>query len=112
MIREQRSMGLTMRVGCDGAMQRAPHTGSGQYSAALLAALRALPEIAVILIVPDPIPNEPDALIARPPAVLRSARIRKVWWEQIGIRRAARAAVVDLVHIPYFAAPVRQTVPF
>ncbi len=102
---------MTMRVGFDGAMLRAPHTGSGQYSAALLSALRALPEIAVALLAPEPLPNEPDAVIVRPPAALRSPRVRKVWWEQIGVGRAARAVGADLVHMPYFAAPLRQHIP-
>src|SRR6266700_863296 len=102
----------TLRVGFDGAMLRAPHTGSGQYSAALIPALRALPEVAVTLLSPDSLPGEPDTVIAQPPATLQSARARKVWWEQIGVGRAARNARVDLVHMPYFAAPLRQHVPY
>ncbi len=102
---------MTLRVGFDGAMLRAPHTGSGQYSAALLAALRELSEIEVTLLSPTPLPTEPGAIIAPPPRVLASARARKVWWEQIGIGRAARRAGVAVVHIPYFAAPLRQAIP-
>lgn len=102
---------MTIRVGFDGAMLGAPHTGSGQYSVALIAALRVSPDIDLVLLAPEPISSEPEAVVAEPPRRLRSVRIRKVWWEQIGISRAARLANADLVHIPYFAAPVRQRIP-
>ncbi|MHB8644210.1 MAG: glycosyltransferase family 4 protein [Thermomicrobiales bacterium] len=102
---------MTLRVGFDGAMLRAPHTGSGQYSAALVAALRDLPEIEIVLLSPEPLPIEPDAIIAQPPRFLTRERARKVWWEQIGIGHAARQADVQVVHIPYFAAPLLQTIP-
>jgi glycosyltransferase involved in cell wall biosynthesis len=93
-------------------MLRAPHTGSGQYSAALIAALRALPETDVLLLSSESIASEPDAIVVQPPTALRSARARKVWWEQIGVGRAARAVGVDVVHLPYFAAPLRQHLPY
>jgi len=102
---------VTLRVGFDGAMLSAPHTGSGQYSAALLAALRGLSEIEMMLLSPAPLAAEPGAVVIAPPRWLRSGRVRKVWWEQVGIRRAARRAGVAVVHIPYFAAPLRQAIP-
>jgi len=102
----------TLRVGFDGAMLRAPHTGSGQYSAALIAALRALLDIEVIVLSPSPLPSEPDAVVIPPPLLPSTERVRKVWWEQSGISKAARVAGVDLVHVPYFAAPLRQAIPF
>ena len=92
-------------------MLRAPHTGSGQYSAALIAALRELAEIEITLLSPASLPAEPDAVVVPPPRLLRSERVQKVWWEQIGIGRAARRAGIGVVHIPYFAAPIRQAVP-
>ncbi len=102
---------MTLRVGFDGAMLRTPHTGSGQYSAALIGALRELPEIEMVLLSPAPLPHEPGVVVVPPPRVLTSERGRKVWWEQIGIGRAARQAGVGVVHIPYFAAPLRQAIP-
>jgi hypothetical protein len=103
---------VTMRVGFDAAMLRAPHTGSGQYSVALIAALRDLAEIEITLLSPAPLPVEPDARVVPPPRYLTGERLRKVWWEQIGIGRAARQAGVAVVHIPYFAAPLRQAIPY
>jgi len=102
---------VTLRVGFDGAMLRAPYTGSGQYSAALIGALRELPEIEMVLLSPAPLPNEPGAMVVPPPRILTNERGRKVWWEQIGIGRAARQEGVGIVHIPYFAAPLRQAIP-
>ncbi len=34
-----------------------------------------------------------------------------MWWEQTGVVLATRRADVDLVHIPYFSAPLHQAVP-
>src|SRR5437762_51144 len=101
----------TLRVGFDGAMLRAPHTGSGQYSAALIASLRTMPDIELMILSPSPLPSEPDAIVVSPPRLARTDRVRKVWWEQRGLGEAARAAGVDLVHLPYFAAPLRQRLP-
>ncbi|MCA1667630.1 MAG: glycosyltransferase, partial [Thermomicrobia bacterium] len=102
---------MTLRVGFDGAMLRAPHTGSGQYSAALITALRELSDLTITVLSPVPLPTEPEAVVVSPPRVLTSVRLRKVWWEQVGIRRAARRADVQIVHLPYFAAPLRQAIP-
>jgi len=103
---------VTLCVGFDGAMLRTPYTGSGQYSAALIGALRALPEIKIVLLSPAPLPNEPGAVVVPPPRFLKSERGRKVWWEQIGIGHAARQTGVGVVHIPYFAAPLHQAIPY
>ena len=103
---------LVVRVGFDGAMYHAPHTGSGQYSRALVSALRALSGIALTILTPEPMPGTPQTVCLPPPAALRSPRARKVWWEQVGLARAARIAGADIVHVPYFAAPVRQSRPY
>ncbi|MGI8855373.1 MAG: glycosyltransferase family 4 protein [Thermomicrobiales bacterium] len=102
---------MTVRVGFDGAMLRAPHTGSGQYSAALIDALRALPDLDLTILAPAPLTSEPDAVVVSPPRICAAERLRKVWWEQRGVGRAARQAGVDVLHMPYFAAPLRQGIP-
>lgn len=102
---------MTVRVGFDGSMLRAPHTGSGQYSAALVAALRALPDLRLTILSPASLPTEPGAVVVPPPRLCATERLRKVWWEQRGVGAAAKRAGVDLVHIPYFAAPLRREIP-
>jgi glycosyltransferase involved in cell wall biosynthesis len=37
--------------------------------------------------------------------------LRKLWFEQVAMPRAARALSPDLVHYPYFAAPARSPAP-
>lgn len=49
-------------------------------------------------------------MVALPPK-FPGGRARKMWWEQTGVVLATRRADVDLVHIPYFSAPLRQSVP-
>jgi glycosyltransferase involved in cell wall biosynthesis len=39
-------------------------------------------------------------------------RARKLWWEQVGLPRAVRAWDLDLVHVPYFAAPAVKSLPY
>lgn len=101
----------TIRVGFDGAMLRNPHTGSGQYSTALLSAFAVLPGIDVTVLAPAYLAGRPDAVVVPPPRVLRGERMRKVWWEQVGVRVAARRAHVQLIHTPYFAPPLIRHLP-
>ncbi len=100
-----------MQIGFNGEMLRAPHTGSGQYSVALLAAFAAFPSVRVRVLSPVPLAGCPGAVVVAPPAFVRGERARKVWWEQIGLEIAARRARADLVHTPYFAAPVAGRLP-
>jgi glycosyltransferase involved in cell wall biosynthesis len=92
-------------------MLRAPHTGSGLYSRALIDALRALPDLDLMILSPVSLSPEPNAIIVPPPRACATERLRKVWWEQRGVGMAAKRARVDLVHIPYFAAPLRREIP-
>ena len=50
-------------------------------------------------------------LVAVAPPVLGHRQAAKVWFEQIGFPRAARAGRVDLVHVPYFGPPYRSPRP-
>ncbi len=81
-----------MRVSLNGALLAEPHTGSGQYTAHLVAHLR-----------------EVDLHIATPPGPL--SNVGKLWWEQQAWPRAARRAGADVLHSPYFAIPVRRRLP-
>ncbi len=40
-----------------------------------------------------------------------ASRLGKVWWEQIGVPRAARRLEADVLWVPYWAAPLWQPVP-
>lgn len=41
----------------------------------------------------------------------RSENLAKVWFEQIALRQASRKLKVNMIHVPYFAAPLRSAVP-
>jgi glycosyltransferase involved in cell wall biosynthesis len=89
-------------VGFDGFYLEHPMTGSGQYAVNLWEQLRRRDELRAVLLAPEP------AAVGRlklPP------KARKLWWEQSGLPGATRRADVSLVHVPYFAAPLRQRVP-
>lgn len=69
--------------------------GSGQYADALVAALRGLAGTSAAI---DVLP---------PPAA--AGALRKVAFEQWGFPRSSRGA--DVAHVPYWAPPLRPTVP-
>lgn len=109
---------MTLHIGFDGLFLEEPYTGSGQYARGLLRALLRRADLRVTILRPEPAP--PVALEAttgeavvgrRPPVALRSSRPRKVWWEQIGLPAAAAQGDVDVIHVPYFAAPLRPGRP-
>lgn len=94
-------------------------TGMGQYALHLWQEIRQRPDLDARLLMPVDAPESvyelagDRAVTVSPLARKRlPAKVRKVWWEQIGVGAAARKARVDLVHVPYFAAPIRQPVPF
>jgi glycosyltransferase involved in cell wall biosynthesis len=39
------------------------------------------------------------------------ARLGKLWWEQVTLKRQCEAEKVDLLHSPYFASPLSPNVP-
>jgi glycosyltransferase involved in cell wall biosynthesis len=39
------------------------------------------------------------------------ARLGKLWWEQVALKRQCAAERVDLLHSPYFASPLSPNVP-
>ncbi|MCB0216670.1 MAG: glycosyltransferase family 4 protein [Chloroflexi bacterium] len=83
------------RVALNGWFASRP-VGSGAYTDALLAALRATAE-----------PGEAFALLR--PSRRAAGALGKLAWEQRGFPRAA--AGFDLAHVPYWAPPLRPTVP-
>jgi glycosyltransferase involved in cell wall biosynthesis len=86
-------------LGFDGFYLEQLNTGSGQYAANLWTQLQRRPE------------RVKTALLSPPVAGRLHGKPRKLWWEQVGLVRATRQAGATLVHVPYFAAPLRQRVP-
>ena len=94
-------------------------TGSGQYISNLLSALSEVaPQEEYVLFTPrragrsgdggdspwtvHPLPTPFDGL---------SENLAKVWHEQVTFPRACRKEGVDVAHVPYFAPPLRPSVP-
>ncbi|MDW8060977.1 MAG: glycosyltransferase family 1 protein [Thermomicrobium sp.] len=96
----------------DGAFATQPRTGSGQYTLALWRELVGRAEIEARLAlpheVPPGLPGGERVVIERSPL---PGKLGKVWWEQRGLPGLAARIRPALVHVPYFAAPVRIAVP-
>lgn len=93
-------------------------TGMGQYSLHLWRELSQYVDFDAVLLMPADAPQTVHELasgrsvVVQPPlGSILPGRARKLWWEQSGVVAAARKADVDLVHIPYFSASLRQIVP-
>jgi glycosyltransferase involved in cell wall biosynthesis len=86
-------------LGFDGLFLEQPMTGAGQYATQLWHALAA-----------DAGPFQARLLTPAPTQLPRKAR--KIAWDQVGLPRAASRSGAALVHVPYFAAPLRQRVPY
>jgi glycosyltransferase involved in cell wall biosynthesis len=98
------------RVGLDGFFLSQPATGSGQYTVHLwrrLASAESDPD--VMLLRPASVSLGRDGrgkeVAVQPPPFVRSAKARKVWWEQAGVLRALRRSGANLLHVPYLSAP-------
>ena len=116
-----------MKVGINGAFWGQERTGSGQYLRHLWDSLHQL-DTASIKISDDQFRLlgfdaldlgsdnlDPTALtLARVPGWLTRAgkNATKVWWEQVGlptlVRQAFATGPFDVLHYPYFAAPLRR----
>src|SRR5512139_2449267 len=96
-----------------------PHTGSGQYTLILLKhLLRIAPQHEYALVVPHKNSFKIHDITAR--TDLQSlasntqrpnSNFRKLLFEQSIMPRAARAYEADVLHIPYWAPPLRSSVP-
>lgn len=105
------------RVGFDALFLEYPMTGMGQYALHLWRWLRdeyAGFDVRLLLPADAPAAVQAEALdrgLTGPVASL-TGKFRKVFWEQVGLAEAVRAGSFDLVHVPYFAAPMLQRVPY
>src|SRR5690606_41702321 len=83
------------RVGFDALFREQPMTGSGRYAVNLWRGLRErLPEGHLRLLAPGDAPAavhaEAGDRLVSVPAPPFGGRARKLWWEQVGLPRAAR----------------------
>lgn len=97
----------TIRVGLDGFFLSQPATGSGQYTLHLWDELaQPVDGVETILLCPAGAEDGQGTAIRVPiPPFARSAKARKLWWEQFGVLRGQRRARPSLLHIPYMSAP-------
>ncbi|MEW6231101.1 MAG: glycosyltransferase family 1 protein [Chloroflexota bacterium] len=98
-----------MRIAFNGFFLDKPNTGSGQYARSLLAHLAQIGAGLDCRVYRPPGVGAGDAFgpfairhLSGPPG--RNAG--KIWFEQASLPRAAARVAVDLIHYPYFAAPL------
>jgi glycosyltransferase involved in cell wall biosynthesis len=115
-----------MRIAINAWFWDQPTTGSGQYSHCLVEHLAEIaPDLEIVLLASDgEIPNPSTLLrtslksqisnVRYQPIANRyrlPANLYKVWFEQIAFPRACRRLGVDVAHVPYWAPPLRPSVP-
>src|SRR5688500_2535664 len=104
-----------MRIAINGTFWAQPLVGSGQYLHHLVNTLARVPsDHRYVLAIPRYTgatrPNIPGWQVVMMPTPFdhRSENLAKVWFEQIALRQASRKLKVNLIHVPYFAAPLRS----
>jgi glycosyltransferase involved in cell wall biosynthesis len=104
-----------VRVGINGMFWNSETSGSGQYLRRLLEVLTAVAaDVAWRLYLPGrgaPSTLPDGAEILNTPFDGHHGNLAKLWLEQVGFPRACRAQGMDVAHVPYFAPPLRPTVP-
>jgi glycosyltransferase involved in cell wall biosynthesis len=104
-----------MRIAFNAQLLSEPRTGTGRYIYNLLDALGRLDvSTEYHILSTHALPQRPATPTTMRWKTLpvgglagRSAALEKVFWEQCAFPNAARARRVDVMHIPYFAPPVR-----
>lgn len=109
---------LRMRIALNGMFWSQPTVGSGQYLHHLVAALAdRASDHRLVLVVPrftvDQRPQVPgwQVLVMPTPFDRRNRNLAKLWFEQVSFGQVCRKLRVDLMHVPYFAAPRRAPAP-
>jgi glycosyltransferase involved in cell wall biosynthesis len=111
-----------MRIGVNALFLQKPATGSGQHLYHLLEGLDAYDKRNAYVLLS---PRFRRAYQVRFPHLsdrfrnvevwTKMARlgenVEKLWWEQVGLLQGARRERVDLLHCPYFAAPLVRRQP-
>lgn len=102
-----------MHVALNAWFWNRPDTGSGQYVRHLVRALAGVaPHLTLTLIAPRGWSIEPpEGVHVRYVPLRGSGHRHKVRFEQQAVPRAAAQAGADLLHVPYWGAPLRSPVP-
>jgi len=105
-----------MRIGISAAFWGQEHTGTGQYLHGLVPQLREVATHDELLLLTPTwlagplLPGVHSHRLATPFDGLNTD-LAKLWFEQVAFPRACRQRAVDVAHVPYFAPPLRPTVP-
>jgi glycosyltransferase involved in cell wall biosynthesis len=108
-----------MRVAINAWFWDQPTTGSGQYTRCLVEHLETVaPELEILLVAPDGhgfqaakfqvSGSEKSETFGRKS---QTGNLAKVCFEQIAFPRACRRLRADVAHVPYWAPPLRPSVP-
>lgn len=106
-----------MHIAMNGWFWNQENTGSGQYLRHLLASLHQVAgdDLRVSLIMPPhhPRPQQlPDNVTPIPTGdKTHTSKFGKVWFEQRTVPRIAGEVGADLLHVPYWGAPLSSPVP-
>ena len=111
-----------MRIGVNAWFLRQESTGSGQYLRHLLREFDAAggEHEYTLFISPSQPGSAPPlkfnslrfrSLELRGPFDGQSDKLCKLWFEQIAVPRAARRLGLELLHVPYWASPLRPATP-
>ena len=91
-------------------------TGSGQYTHHLLQELGNLWDGAITVILPEGVTVDEELYGDRVDhhyvKVSLKGHFGKLWFEHVGVPKAAREVDADLLHIPYLGPPLRSSVPY
>lgn len=102
------------RIALNALFLHYPFSGTGRYLYHLIHGVDASRELILLgsaAFPPDQ--EESDSTVCRlaTPFDERSRSLAKLWLEQIALPREARRTGAALVHVPYFAAPLRPRLP-
>jgi glycosyltransferase involved in cell wall biosynthesis len=107
-----------VRIAINGWFWDQPTTGSGQYTRQVAKGLAALDQDLEIVLITTEQKQEARSkkqenlasCILHPVPGPRS-NLGKVWFEQVAFPRACRRLRADVAHVPYWAPPLRPSIP-
>ncbi len=115
-------MGTPLRIAINAYFLQQPATGSGEHLYHLLEGLDAVDSTNRYLVLYPRLGDNPALRTPRlgPRFEIREVRgtserlgprFGKLWWEQVALRQACAGKEIDLLHSPYFAAPLVPNLP-